>query len=196
MRKKLTRKHCKWQHSKWIFFFFVLGNFGARGRQEHGRELRADFYRVLLTEFCGKLGEFCQKLVSSLRTQIKGWEEITEFSTRNSVRAKKVTEFGVWSSVFETVLADTVFGPFPTHPRTSNSTKKQGRFRPYEPWCHKPVSLNGCLGNSVIGGCKKIRQPFANPPPTLRQPFANLFCQPFLPTFSANPSFRRPQGPI
>ena len=26
------------------FFFFVLGNFGAGGKQEHGRELRADFF--------------------------------------------------------------------------------------------------------------------------------------------------------
>ena len=25
------------------------------------------------------------------------------------------------------------------------------------PWSHKPVSLNGCLGNSEIGGCKEIR---------------------------------------
>ena len=51
------------------------------------------------------------------------------------------------------------------------------------------MSLNGCLGNSEIGGCKEIRQPFANPSPTLLptlcQPFANLsptLCQPFLPT--------------
>ena len=26
-----------------LFFFLCLGNFGARGKQEHGRELRADF---------------------------------------------------------------------------------------------------------------------------------------------------------
>ena len=25
------------------------------------------------------------------------------------------------------------------------------------PWSHKPVSLNGRLGNSEIGGCKEIR---------------------------------------
>ena len=30
-------------------------------------------------------------------TQIIGWEELTEFSPRNSVRAKKLTEFGVWN---------------------------------------------------------------------------------------------------
>ena len=44
------------------------------------------------------------------------------------------------------------------------------------------MSLNGHLGNSEIGGCKEIRQPFANPSPTPRQPFANpspTFRQPF-----------------
>ena len=30
-------------------------------------------------------------------TQIIGWEELTEFSPRSSVRAKKVTELGVWN---------------------------------------------------------------------------------------------------
>ena len=47
------------------------------------------------------------------------------------------------------------------------------------------MSLNGRLGNSEIGGRKEIpdypltlRQPSANPSPTLRQRFANLFCQP------------------
>ena len=41
------------------------------------------------------------------------------------------------------------------------------------PWSHKSVSLNGHLGNSEIGGpCKET------PLLTLRQPFANLFCQP------------------
>ena len=61
-------------------------------------------------------------------------------------------------------------------------------------WSHKPMSLNGRLGNSEIGGCKEIRQPFANPSPTLRQPSANPS-----PTFSANPSptpsFRKSQAP-
>ena len=40
------------------------------------------------------------------------------------------------------------------------------------PWSHKPMSLNGCLGNSEIGG------------PTLCQTFANLS-----PTFSCLPIF-------
>ena len=55
------------------------------------------------------------------------------------------------------------------------------------PWSHKPSLLNGRLENCKIGGCKEIRQPFANPSqpcatlfanpsPTFRQPF----CQPFL----------------
>ena len=30
-------------------------------------------------------------------TQIIGWEELTEFAPRNSVSAKKLTEFGVWN---------------------------------------------------------------------------------------------------
>ena len=38
------------------------------------------------------------------------------------------------------------------------------------PWSHKPVSLNGHLGNSEIGGCKEIRQPFVNPSPTCANP--------------------------
>ena len=44
------------------------------------------------------------------------------------------------------------------------------------------MSLYGRLENCKIGGCKEIRQPFANPSPTLCQPFANplpTFCQPF-----------------
>ena len=59
------------------------------------------------------------------------------------------------------------------------------------PWSHKPCLLNGRLENCKIGGCKEIRQPFANPSPTLCQPFANLsptlanlFCQPL-----SNPLF-------
>ena len=43
-----------------------------------------------LTEFSGKLGEFCEKSVTShFFTQIIGREELTEFSSRNSARAKK-----------------------------------------------------------------------------------------------------------
>ena len=65
----------------------------------------------------------------------------------------------------------------------------------------------------VQGNPPTLCQPCANPSPTFRQPFtnlfcqpflptfsANLFCQPFLPTFSANPSpssfFRGPQPPV
>ena len=53
------------------------------------------------------------------------------------------------------------------------------------------MSLNGCLGNSEIGGCKEIHQPFADPSPTFRQPFANLLCQPLSnPLFPWTPSTR------
>ena len=45
-------------------------------------------------------------------TQIIGWEELTEFAPRNSVSPEKLTEFGV----FEAVLPETVFGPFPVLP--------------------------------------------------------------------------------
>ena len=55
----------------------------------------------------------------------------------------------------------------------------------------KPSLLNGRLKNSKIGGCKEIRQPFANPVPTLCQPFANLFCQPLSnPPFPSTPGAR------
>ena len=53
-------------------------------------------------------------------------------------------------------------------------------------WSHKPVSLNGRLGNSEIGGCK---EPFANPLPTLRQPCAPTLRQPFA---NLSPTLCRP----
>ena len=53
------------------------------------------------------------------------------------------------------------------------------------------MSLNGCLGNSKIGGCKGICSPFTNPSPTFRQPFADLFCQPLSkPLFPFTPATR------
>ena len=42
-------------------------------------------------------------------TQIIGWEELTELAPRNSVSPEKLS----LSSVFETVLSETVFSPFP-----------------------------------------------------------------------------------
>ena len=48
--------------------------------------------------------------VSSLWHRHKGWEELTEFSPRNSVRAKNSL-----SSGFETVLSETIFGPSPSN---------------------------------------------------------------------------------
>ena len=45
-----------------------------------------------LTEFCVKLAEFCEKLGKLAATPKIGWEELTDFSPRNSVRAKKLTE--------------------------------------------------------------------------------------------------------
>ena len=53
-----------------------------------------------LTEFCGKLTELCGKLGSEwvhFGTQIKGRKELTELFPWNSVRAKKLTEFGIRS---------------------------------------------------------------------------------------------------
>ena len=42
-----------------------------------------------------------------------------------------------------------------------------------------PLFWTGALGIAKLeGNCKETRQPFANPLPTFRQPFANLFCQP------------------
>ena len=73
----------------------------GNGRSTVSRVL---FQRRELTEFCGKLGEFCGKLGEFCKTrwvrfgtETIGWEELTEFSPRNSVRAKKLTKFGVWN---------------------------------------------------------------------------------------------------
>ena len=74
----------------------------------------------------------------------------------------------------------------------------------HNPWSHKPSLLNGRLENCKIGGCKE--QPcanplptFANPVPTLCQPFANLsptLCQPFLPTPLQPPISVDPRHPF
>ena len=59
--------------------------------------------------------------------------------------------------------------------------------------------LNGRLENCKIGGCKEIRQPFANPSPTLCQLFANLsptLCKPFLPTPLQPPLSMDPRHPF
>ena len=103
--------------------------------------------------------------------------------------------------------------PTPTEKKHKQSNNKRINYNSNKamvgailPWNHKPMSLSGRLGNSEIGGCKEIHQPFANPSPTPRQPLANpspTLRQPFanpLPTFSANPSptpsFRGPQAPV
>ena len=56
------------------------------------------FRKRELTEFCGRLGEFCEKTRwVRFFTQIIGWEELTKLSAQNSVRAKKLTELGIWN---------------------------------------------------------------------------------------------------
>ena len=51
-----------------------------------------------LTQFWGKLCEFWEKTRwVRFGTQMIGWEELTELSPLNSVRAEKLTEFGVWN---------------------------------------------------------------------------------------------------
>ena len=58
----------------------------------------SQFRKRELTEFCGELGEFCKKARwVRFSTQIIAWEELTELSPRNSVRAEKLTELGVWN---------------------------------------------------------------------------------------------------
>ena len=60
----------------------------------------------------GKLGEFCERLgefAFAHTHMLIGGEELAELSPRNSVRATSSL-----SSVFETVLSETVFGPSPT----------------------------------------------------------------------------------
>ena len=69
-------------------FFFL------RKRADNCCESTAKFGEensLSLTEFYGKLGEFC------FGTQIIGWEELTEFDPRSSVRAEKLTELSVWN---------------------------------------------------------------------------------------------------
>ena len=63
-----------------------------------------------LTEFYGKLNEFCRKSVSSLWHANKS----TELSPRSSLTA-----------VFETVLSETVFGPFPRNRGSRFPTKQR-----------------------------------------------------------------------
>ena len=103
--------------------------------------------------------------------------------------------FGMLSVTFRSLflLFLSLFSSLFCHTPFAGLLLRQGDYVLCNPWSHKPMSLNGCLGNSEIGGCKEIRPPFAKPSPTLcqpfanlsptfRQPFANLFCQPFLPT--------------
>ena len=102
------------------------------------------FRKRELTEFCAKLGEFCKKL-----------SEFPEFSPRNSVRAKKLTEFGV-----ETVLSETIFGPFP---------KKTSRYQLKESPASLEVSellYNGHQENDLQGqghNCQRGRQLTSKP---------------------------------
>ena len=76
----------------------------GNGRNTVSRVL---FRKRELTEFCGKLGRFCEELGEFVDPQIKGRKELTEFAPRNSVRGKSSL-----SSVFEAALSETVFGPF------------------------------------------------------------------------------------
>ena len=69
-----------------------------RKRAEHCYTVsRVLFRKRQLTEFRGKLGGFCDKLgeFAKFGTPIIGWKELTELAAWNSVRAKKLTEFGV-----------------------------------------------------------------------------------------------------
>ena len=94
--------------SGWFFLWTrssraLLGN----GRNTVSRVL---FRRRELTEFYGKLGEFCEKLgeLWCTNSRLRGthWVRYPELSEpqKNSL-----------SSVFETVFPETVFGPFPNY---------------------------------------------------------------------------------
>ena len=63
-----------------------------------------------LTEFCGKLGEFCDKLgeFALADNQLVGWEELT----LSSLPGTRQGQQNSLSSMFETVLSETVFGQF------------------------------------------------------------------------------------
>ena len=77
------------------------GILGWRGKCRfyfYGRGDVSELRKRVLTEFCGKLGGLCKKLGEfRFGTQIVGWEELTEFSPQNLVRAKQLTELGVWN---------------------------------------------------------------------------------------------------
>ena len=51
---------------------------------------------MLFREYCFRTAVSSgKKTVSSLGTQIRGWEELTELCPGNSVRAQKLAELGV-----------------------------------------------------------------------------------------------------
>ena len=96
-----------------------LGN----GRNTVSRVL---FRKRELTEFCGKLGEFWEKLGEfALATQIKGWKELTEFAPRNTVSPNKTH----WArclkpcspKLYSARFRNTPKGPF----RTKNSMESK-----------------------------------------------------------------------
>ena len=65
-----------------------------------------------LAEFCGKLGEFCEKLGEFALAHKQKAERSSLSSLPGTRRGSNIS----LSSVFETALSETVFGPFPTNP--------------------------------------------------------------------------------
>ena len=60
---------------------------------------------------CSKLGEFCEILAEFTCTEVIGWAELAEFSPRSSLRTKKLTGVGVWTTPFSAPLRHVVVAP-------------------------------------------------------------------------------------
>ena len=67
------------------------------------------------------------------------WKELAEFASRNSASREKL------SSVFETVLSETVFGPFPI------TQRRKKRTIPPPGLVGVSVRLSGCLSGHLSG---------------------------------------------
>ena len=96
----------RWANQGWLAVpktLEITGKWTAPLNLGNGRSTvsRVLFRRRELTEPHWVLGQTRWVLRKTrwvrLCTQIIGWEELTDFSPRNSVRAKKLTEFGVWN---------------------------------------------------------------------------------------------------
>ena len=82
------------------------------GRAEYCFESPVSEERTHFTEFCGELGEFCEKLGEfAFGHNRRGANSLSSLPETRRALTNSL------SSVFETVLPETLFGPFPKHVR-------------------------------------------------------------------------------